>query len=75
MNKNELCTELENFDIIHEHIESLLELSNIDENSKSETLLVFEALYHDMIERGVPGDTQVIVWKAGFFGSINIRIR
>ena len=75
MNKNELCTELENFDIIHEHIESLLELSNIDENSRSETLLVFEALYHDMIERGVPGDTQVIVWKAGFFGSINIRIR
>ena len=75
MNKHELCTELENFDIIHEHIESLLELSNIDENSKSETLLVFEALYHDMIERGVPGDTQVIVWKAGLFGSVNIRIR
>ena len=75
MNKNELCTQLENFEIIHEHIKSLLDHSRIDETSRSETMLVFEALYNDMIDRGVPGDTRIILWKAGSFGSVNIRLQ
>ena len=75
MNKHELCTQLENFDVIHDHIIRLLKLTNIDEASRSETVLVFEALYNDMIARGIPKDTPITVWKSGYFGSVNIRIQ
>ena len=75
MNKNELYTQLGNFDQIYEYIEDQLEQADIDETSKSETLQVFEALYNDMAAKGVPKDTRVIVWKAGHFGSVNISIR
>ena len=59
MNKNELFTQLEKFDIIHEYVKGLLDHSHIDETGRSETMLVFEALYNDMIARGVPGDTRI----------------
>ena len=75
MNKNVLCTQLENYDIIHDHIKRLLKLAKIDEASRSETILVFEALYNDMIARGIPKDTQITVWKSGYFGSVNIRFQ
>ena len=75
MNKNELSTKLENYETIREHIVGILEKNHIDKRSQNETLLVFEALYNDMIERGIPGNTQVTVWKAGHFGSVNIRIQ
>ena len=74
MTKNELCTQLENYDMIHDHIEYLLNLTKADETIRNETLLVFEALYHDMTARGIPKDTQVSLQKAGHFGSVNIRI-
>lgn len=74
MKKNELCTQLENYDMIHDHIEYLLNLTKADETIRNETLLVFEALYHDMTARGIPKDTQVSLQKAGHFGSVNIRI-
>lgn len=57
MKKNELCTQLENYDMIHDHIEYLLNLIKADETIRNETLLVFEALYHDMTARGIPKDT------------------
>ena len=75
MNKHELCTQLENFDVIHDHVIRLLKLANIDDASQSETVLVFEALYNDMIARGIPKDTPITVWKSGYFGSVNIRIQ
>ena len=31
MNKNELCTQLENFEMIRDHIEGLLNLTKADE--------------------------------------------
>jgi Na+/H+-dicarboxylate symporters len=75
MNKYELCTQLENYEAIRKHIVGILEKNHIDKRSQNETLLVFEALYNDMIERGIPGNTQVTVWKAGHFGSVNIRFQ
>ena len=75
MKKSELCTELQNYDEIYEHIKRLLELTDINDTNSSDTLLIFEALYNDMIARGIPGDTQVTVGMAGSFGSVKILLR
>lgn len=60
--------------MIHDNIEDLLNLTKANETIRNETLLVFEALYHDMTARGIPKDTQISLGKAGHFGSVNIRI-
>lgn len=75
MKKSELCTELQNYDEIYGHIKRLLELTDINDTNSSDTLLIFEALYNDMIARGIPGDTQVTVRMAGSFGSVKILLR
>ena len=75
MKTYELCTKLENYSEIHEYIERLLGLTDINETGRYETLLIFEALYNDMIAKGIPGDTRVTVGMTGYFGRVNIRMR
>lgn len=74
MGRKELSTELKNFEQIRNYIEELLGHRSIDERTKVETLLVFEALYNDMLRQGIPEDTVVHVWCIRLFGDLRIKI-
>ena len=63
MKKSELLTELKNFNQIRDHIEKLLSHRRINDRTRNETLLVFEALYNDMLAQGFPEDTMIQIWK------------
>ena len=74
MKTKELKTELKNFTQIWDHIEELLTVRNIQERTRIETLMIFEALYNDMLAKGIPEDTVVKVWKIRVFGEVRIKI-
>lgn len=74
MKKNEFCTELRNFSEIRDYVEGILGQRGIGKRNQSEALLVFEALYHDMLAQGVPEDTPVKVWGARLFGNVSVKI-
>ena len=74
MKRKELCLPLDDFKGLHDHIEELLNQRNIDNRGRAETLLVFEALYNDMIMHDIPKDTPVTVWRTGSFGNANIKL-
>ncbi len=62
------------FERLHDHIEELLGERRIDDRGRSETLLVFEALYNDMVMHGISKDTPMTVWRAGSFGDVHIKL-
>ena len=74
MKKNEFCTELRNFTEIRDYVEELLGQRGIGKRNKSEALLVFEALYNDMLAQGVSEDTPVKVWGIRLFGNVSVKI-
>ena len=74
MKQKELCTELKNYVQIRDFIEGLLNRKTIDERTRFETMLVFEALYNDMLEKGVPEATMVTVWGKRSFGDLKIKL-
>ena len=69
-----LCTELGNYVQIRDFIEGLFKRKKIDQRTEMETLLVFEALYNDMLDHGVPKDKMVTVWGYRSFGDLKIKI-
>ena len=74
MRRAEFCTELRNFTEIRDFVESLLGQRGIGRRNQSEALLVFEALYNDMLAQGISEDTPVKVWGARHFGNVSVKI-
>lgn len=74
MKTRELRTELKNFKEIRRYILDVLKSNNVSGSALSETLLVFEALYNDMLAQGVPEDAVLKVRGISTFGELKIRI-
>ena len=53
---------LGDFEGMSRAVEDLTQRRGVNEKSSIEALLVFEALYNDMLEQGVDKDTEVIIW-------------
>ena len=74
MKKTEFSTELRNFTEIRDYVEGILGQRGIGRRNRSEALLVFEALYNDMLAQGVSEDTPVKVWGIRHFGNVSVKI-
>ena len=74
MRTGELTTQLGNFREIHDFVVNTIESNGASNREKTETLLVFEALYNDMIERGVSPETMVRVRGTSSLGDLTISL-
>lgn len=74
MKREELNTELKNFRDIRRYIVDVLKENNIDERVIPETLLVFEALYNDMLDQGIDENRLIKVRGVRSFGDVRIKI-
>ena len=74
MEKKEITTKLNNFSDIHQFIMEVMDENRMKGRERTETLLVFEALYNDMIERGISGDTTISVREEKSFGDLSIKL-
>ncbi|MBQ6265601.1 MAG: cation:dicarboxylase symporter family transporter [Clostridia bacterium] len=69
----EVTASVENFEKMRSFTEEKLKKNNINREISDETLLVFEALFHNMLNRGFE-DTPLTIRVRKSFGEININI-
>ena len=74
MRTGEIRTELDNFKDIRRFMVDTMKSNGAATRNITETLLIFEALYNDMLNQGVSGDTDVIVSGDKSFGDLTISI-
>jgi len=67
-------TTLDNYKGINAHIKRMLKDAGASDRSKRETMLVFEAVYNDMLVQGLDGDTELTIWGQKFFGDFRIKL-
>ena len=69
----EVTASAESFEKIRSFIEERLKKNNIGKETRNETLLVFEALFYNMLNQGFD-DSQMTIRVKKSFGEININI-
>lgn len=74
MRVGELTTELNNFRDIRRFIVDTMNNNGATKRDVVETLLVFEALYNDMLERGISKDKSIRVWGTRSFGDLTVSL-
>lgn len=70
----EIAARSEDLVTAEEFISKRLKRSNISEEIQSETLMVFDALFHNMLRQGFGEDTPITVKTRNNFGEIDINI-
>ena len=73
-NSIEVPVSAESFEKIHDFIEEKLSRNNTSREIKSETLLVFEALFYNLLDQGFDKDTLLTVRITRSFGEIHIDL-
>ena len=74
MRTGEIKTQLENFKDIRRFMVDTMKSNGATTRDVTETLLIFEALYNDMLNHGISGDTDIIVSGNKSFGDLTISI-
>lgn len=74
MRVGEFRTELKNFRDIRRFIVDTMKSNGATKRDVVETMLVFEALYNDMIDRGISEDKSVLVWGTLSFGDLTMSL-
>ena len=74
MRVGELTTELNNFRDIRRFIVDTMNNNGATKRDVVETLLIFEALYNDMLERGISKDKSIRVWGTRSFGDLTVSL-
>lgn len=70
----EITLNAESYETADRFIEQWLKQNRVSEKSILETKLLFEALFHDMIEQGVSQDTVLTIKTQKIFGELSIKL-
>ena len=74
MKNSKFRTTFNDYQGMRSQVEDLLEKGKVNDTGKAESLLVFEALYRDIIDQGLSEDTPATIWKSRSLGNVNIKL-
>lgn len=72
MKREPLITEIRNFQEIRRYIVDVMRDNKVEKRKIAETLLVFEALYNDLLEQGVDPDITIKIRGSKNFGDLTL---
>ena len=67
-------TTLGDYKGLSSHIKRMLKEGGVNERATTETMLVFEAAYNDMLGQGLSEETEISVWGLKMFGDFRIKM-
>ena len=70
----EITASVENYEKIYSFVEEKLGKNNISREIRTETFLVLEALFHNILRQGFDGGTLLTIKVRKSFGEVNIYI-
>ncbi|MBE6466384.1 dicarboxylate/amino acid:cation symporter [Denitrobacterium detoxificans] len=73
-NDLEIHADIEGFNAARSYVETLLESSSVSQSGVRETMLVFEAVFNTMLERGVEQSTTVTVSTKKGLAGVSLQI-